>query len=151
MKKFDRAASAASFTLLLILSLNCLDASAQEAVQAASIYQQPSSVSVAMTETPQAPSLQGASCGTTGPASAETIRILEALPVATKHGSGKSDASAMLRGFSDGIDQFKGKIAQKAFSFLNSLQNSQRKNQAPIVPNGYQLTRQSIAVSRAVF
>jgi hypothetical protein len=70
--------------------------------------------------------------------------------VATKYGSGKSDASTMLRGFSDGLDLFKGKIAQKALSFLESLQNSQRRNQAPIVPSGYRITGPSTAVSPAV-
>jgi hypothetical protein len=147
MKTTTGAASAAGFALVLILSLNCRDANAQQ-VAAASTYQQPTVASATMTDAPQAPTLQGASCGTIGPQSEEAVVVSVSAVRTVELVSGKLDGSALLQSFSAGIDQFKGKIAEKAFSLLESLQT---RSQAPAIPSGYMLTRVSAPIPPAVF
>ncbi len=146
MKTTTGAASAAAFALVLILSFNCRDAGAQQA--AAATYQQPTVASAMMTEAPQAPTLQGASCGTIGPQSDEVEVVSVSTLRPAEVVSGKFDGSALLHSFSAGIDQFKGKIAEKAFTFLESLQI---RGQAPAIPNGYTMTRASSPVPSVVF
>jgi len=159
MRISTRAASAAGFALTLMLSVNCTLASAQQAKTAASTYQTPSSATATMTDTPAAPTLQGATCGTIGPQpeSATFVSIVESAPVKTEMLSGddlmagKFDGGLLLRNFSSDIDQFKGKIAEKAFSFIESLQNAGRKDSAVVTPSGYTVIRQPATVSPAVY
>ena len=101
-----------------------------------------------MTDAPQAPTLQGASCGTIGPQSEEAVVVSVSAVRTVELVSGKLDGSALLQSFSAGIDQFKGKIAEKAFSLLESLQT---RSQAPAIPSGYMLTRVSAPIPPAVF
>ncbi|MBS1957000.1 MAG: hypothetical protein JST89_22615 [Cyanobacteria bacterium SZAS-4] len=155
MNLSTRAATAAGFALTLMLSLNCNYASAQEAG-----YQTPSAAKASMAEAPAAPSLQGASCGTIGP-QPETNTVV--IPINTETAnkvsisgdalmSGNFDGGLFLRNFSSDIDQFKGKIAEKAFSFLESIQNAGRKESAVVAPSGYSVVRQAApSVSPAVF
>ncbi len=147
MKTTTGAASAAAFALVLILSFNCRDAGAQQATAAAT-FQQPTVASAMMTEAPQAPTLQGASCGTIGPQSEEVEVVIVGPQRPAEVVSGKFDGSMLLQNFSAGIDQFKGKIAEKAFTFLGSLQI---RGQAPAIPNGYTMTRVSSPVPSVVF
>ena len=152
-----RAATAAGFALTLMLSVNCTYASAQQAV-AASSYQAPSAATASMVETPAAPQLQGASCGTIGPQGGDAVVIPlsdQSADKVTVSGdalmAGKFDGGLFLRNFSSDIDQFKGRVAQKAFSFIESLQSVGHAEPAVVAPSGYAVTRQPVTVSPAVF
>ncbi len=156
-----RAAAAAGFALTLMLSVNCNFASAQQAASpgvATSTYQTPSAVTVSMADAPAAPTLQGASCGTIGPQPDDTVVVpinAETADSVTVLNdgltTGKFDGGQFLRNFSSDLDQFKGKIAEKAFSFLESIQNAGRKDSAVVAPGGYSVIRQPASVSPAVF
>lgn len=169
-----RAAAAAGFALTLMLSVNCIYAGAQQAAapgmtasagRAVSIptYQTPSAATASMTEAPAAPTLQGATCGTIGPQPEDNGAFINAINTEVVVDNkvsisgealmaGKFDGGLFLRSFSSDIDQFKGKVAQKAFSFLESLQNAGRKDAAVVAPTGYSVVRQpASSVSPAVF
>ncbi len=156
-----RAAAAAGFALTLMLTVNCNFASAQQAVSsgiATPTYQTPSAGTASMADTPAAPTLRGASCGTIGPQPDDTVVVPisnETAGPVTISGdalmAAKFDGGELLRNFSSDIDQFKGKIAEKAFSFLESIQNAGRKESAVAAPGGYTVIRQPASVSPAVF
>ncbi len=151
-----RAATAAGFALTLMLSVTCDYASAQQAASTTT-YQTPSAATASMADTPAAPILQGASCGTIGPEGGDVVVPINyaAADKVTIPGdalmAGKFDGGLFLRSFSSDIDQFKGKIAEKAFSFLESLQSVGRKESTVVVPNGYTVIGQPASVSPAVF
>lgn len=155
-----RAAVAAGFALTLMLTVNSNSASAQQSASSAiptPVYQTPSAGAASMADTPAAPTLQGAGCGTIGPQpetavvginteTAGKVPISGDAPVA-----GKFDGGRFLRSFSSDIDQFKGKIAEKAFLFLESIQNAGHREAAVVAPSGYSVIRQPASVSPAVF
>ncbi|CAN5228339.1 hypothetical protein BH10CYA1_BH10CYA1_07840 [soil metagenome] len=150
-----RAATAAGFALTLMLSVNCNYVSAQQTADA-STYQTPSAATASMVDTPAAPQLQGASCGTIGPQGGEEVLInYVAEDKTTISGeslmAGKFDGLLFLRSFSSDINQFKGKIAEKAFSFVESLQSTGSKEPAVVAPSGYKVIRQPATVSPTVF
>lgn len=155
-----RAAVAAGFALTLMLTVNSNFAGAQQAVSSGistPVYQTPSAGVASMADTPAAPTLQGASCGTIGP-QLETAVVGVNTEMAGKVPisgdalvAGKFDGGQFLRSFSSDIDQFKGKIAEKAFLFLESIQNAGHKDAAVVAPGGYSVVRQPASVSPAVF
>jgi|LakMenEpi03Aug12_release.lakeMendotaPanAssembly.Ray.scaffolds.fasta_scaffold336965_2 hypothetical protein len=153
MKITTIAAPAASFALTLMLSIACIHASAQQVAAQAGAYQAPSTESASMTETPSAPTLQGVSCGNIGPQEVSLTPALESSGAVSGDAvvAGNIDANIFARRFD--FEQLKGKLAQKAVAFIESLQKAVRRDPTVVaVPGGYTLSPKPAAtVSPVVF
>jgi hypothetical protein len=131
-----------------------------------------------MTDAPQAPTLQGASCGTIGPPAAEAPASLPVVaatsvpatvaqaPSLSSGGCGGTigpqgpdatfvtgiDAARevpVLEKVSSQIEQFKGTLTAGVLSFINSVQNNSGKEKVN-VPKGYVLSQPIAAPPKAL-
>lgn len=142
MKISRIAAPAVSFAMTSIISISCLPSLAQDYFGQPPAYQSPSTDSATLVEAPDAPKLQGATCGTIGPQgfdpAIDSAAVQTEAPVVATF-----EPNSLLHGLD--LQQLKGKLAETAFAFIESLQKvGQHQQTNYAVPKGYTVIQKTI-------